>query len=238
MEKKETVGRRWQSDFYHKDADPILFRGEQPMSKSKTYLAIKRLCDIVVSIIALICLIPVFAVMFILYRFGENRGPMIYKQERIGKNGKPFKIWKFRSMVVNADKKLKANPALYKKYLANSYKLPAEEDPRITHFGRIIRKTSIDELPQFINILKGDMALVGPRPVVRTELKEYGDNVRKLLSMTPGAMGYWQASGRSNIGYPERCDIEMYYIDHANFWFDVKIVFLNIISIFKSTGAY
>ncbi|WP_235807448.1 sugar transferase [Loigolactobacillus bifermentans] len=208
------------------------------MNKSMSYLMTKRLIDIVVSLLAIVCLIPVFVVMFIFYRFGENKGPMIYKQERIGKHGQPFKIWKFRSMIVNADEKLKANPVLYKKYVENSYKLPAEEDPRITKFGRFIRKTSIDELPQFINILKGDMALVGPRPVVKDELKEYGNQVDKLLSMTPGAMGWWQASGRSNIEYPERCDVELYYIDHASLGFDIKIVFLNIVSIFKHTGAY
>ncbi|MDC4186165.1 sugar transferase [Loigolactobacillus coryniformis] len=237
MEKKESVGANWQQ--------PRLLTSNQikylenMQTRSKTYLAIKRACDIIVSGLALVVLVPtVFLVMAIIYRFGENKGPMIYKQRRIGKNGKPFKIWKFRSMVVNADKKLKANPELYRKYIANSYKLPAEEDPRITKFGRFIRKTSIDELPQFVNIFKGDMSLVGPRPVVEPELKEYGDQVEKLLSMTPGAMGWWQASGRSNIEYPERCEVELYYIDHASLGFDLKIIFLNIVSIFKHTGAY
>lgn len=237
MEKKESVGANWQQSRLL-TSNQIKYL-ENMQTRSKTYLVIKRTCDIVVSGLALVVLVPtVFLVMAIIYRFGENKGPMIYKQRRIGKNGKPFKIWKFRSMVVNADKKLKANPELYRKYIANSYKLPAEEDPRITKFGRFIRKTSIDELPQFINIFKGDMALVGPRPVVEPELKEYGDQVDKLLSMTPGAMGWWQASGRSNIEYPERCDVELYYIDHASLWFDLKIIFMNIASIFKHTGAY
>jgi lipopolysaccharide/colanic/teichoic acid biosynthesis glycosyltransferase len=237
MEKKESVSANWQQSRLL-TSNQIKYL-ENMQTRSKTYLAIKRTCDIIVSGLALVVLVPtVFLVMAIIYRFGENKGPMIYKQRRIGKNGKPFKIWKFRSMVVNADKKLKANPELYRKYIANSYKLPAEEDPRITKFGRFIRKTSIDELPQFINIFKGDMSLVGPRPVVEPELKEYGDQVDKLLSMTPGAMGWWQASGRSNIEYPERCDVELYYIDHASLWFDLKIIFMNIASIFKHTGAY
>ena len=140
MEKKESVGANWQQ--------PRLLTSNQikylenMQTRSKTYLAIKRACDIIVSGLALVVLVPtVFLVMAIIYRFGENKGPMIYKQRRIGKNGKPFKIWKFRSMVVNADKKLKANPELYRKYIANSYKLPAEEDPRITKFGRFIRKS-------------------------------------------------------------------------------------------------
>lgn len=237
MEKKESVGANWQQSRLL-TSNQIKYL-ENMQTRSKTYLAIKRTCDIIVSGLALVVLVPTaFLVMAIIYRFGENKGPMIYKQRRIGKNGKPFKIWKFRSMVVNADKKLKANPELYRKYIANSYKLPAEEDPRITKFGRFIRKTSIDELPQFVNIFKGDMSLVGPRPVVEPELKEYGDQVEKLLSMTPGAMGWWQASGRSNIEYPERCDVELYYIDHASLWFDLKIIFMNIASIFKHTGAY
>ncbi|MFC6170173.1 sugar transferase [Loigolactobacillus jiayinensis] len=237
MEKKESMGANWQQSRLL-TTNQVKYL-ENMQTPSKTYLVIKRATDVVVSGLALIIMVPtVFLVMAIIYRFGDNKGPMIYKQRRIGKNGKPFKIWKFRSMVVNADKKLKANPELYRKYIANSYKLPAEEDPRITKFGRFIRKTSIDELPQFINILKGDMALVGPRPVVELELKEYGDQVDKLLSMTPGAMGWWQASGRSNIEYPERCGVELYYIDHASLWFDIKIIGMNIISIFKNTGAY
>lgn len=237
MEKKDNTSWRVMTLLA---SDQIKFKQAGNMqTRSKLYLAVKRVSDILVSGLALLILIPtVFLVMAIIYRFGENKGPMIYKQRRIGKNGKPFKIWKFRSMVVNAEEKLKANPRLYRQYVQNNYKLSPDEDPRVTKFGRFIRKTSIDELPQFINIFKGDMALVGPRPVVEPELKEYGDQVGKLLSMTPGAMGWWQASGRSNIEYPERCQVELYYIDHASFSFDLKIILLNIISIFKNTGAY
>lgn len=237
MEKKDNASWRVMSLLA---SDQIKFKQAGNMqTRSKLYLAVKRVSDILVPGLALLILIPtVFLVMAIIYRFGENKGPMIYKQRRIGKNGKPFKIWKFRSMVVNAEEKLKANPRLYRQYVQNNYKLSPDEDPRVTEFGRFIRKTSIDELPQFINIFKGDMALVGPRPVVEPELKEYGDQVGKLLSMTPGAMGWWQASGRSNIEYPERCQVELYYIDHASFSFDLKIILLNIISIFKNTGAY
>lgn len=237
MEKKDNTSWRVMSLLA---SDQIKFKQAGNMqTRSKLYLAVKRVSDILVSGLALLILIPtVFLFMAIIYRFGENKGPMIYKQRRIGKNGKPFKIWKFRSMVVNAEEKLKANPRLYRQYVQNNYKLSPDEDPRVTKFGRFIRKTSIDELPQFINIFKGDMALVGPRPVVEPELKEYGDQVGKLLSMTPGAMGWWQASGRSNIEYPERCQVELYYIDHASFSFDLKIILLNIISIFKNTGAY
>lgn len=206
--------------------------------QSAWYLFWKRLTDIVLSIIALICFSPVFLVVWIMSLFGENKGPVFFKQTRIGKNGKPFKIYKFRSMIVNADEILHANPELYQKYVANNYKLEPDEDPRVTKLGHWLRKTSIDEIPQFLNILRGDMSIIGPRPIVKEELAVYGDRVDKFLSVKPGAMGLWQASGRSNIGYPERCDLELSYVDQASYWFDMKIMFKNIISIFKSTGAY
>lgn len=140
-------------------------------------------------------------------------------------------------MIVDAEKKLKNNPVLYKKYVANNYKLAPDEDPRITKIGKWLRKTSLDEIPQFINILKGDMSLIGPRPVVPIELKEY-DDVDKLLSVKPGAMGLWQAEGRSEIGYPERAKIEMKYVDNIGLLFDLKIMVRNLWNIFKGKGAY
>ena len=210
----------------------------QIKKQSLTYLFFKRLTDIVLSLLALIGFSPVFLGVWIANRFGDNKGPLFFKQTRIGKNGKPFKMYKFRSMIVNADEILHSNIELYEKYVENNYKLEPDEDPSINKLGRWLRRTSIDEIPQFINILKGDMSIVGPRPVVKEELKEYGDRVDKFLSVKPGAMGLWQASGRSNIGYPERCDLELSYVDKASYWYDVRIMFKNIISIFKNTGAY
>lgn len=206
--------------------------------QSKTYLFWKRFFDIVLSSLALVGFSPLFLVIFILSRFGSNKGPLFYKQVRIGWHGQPFEIYKFRSMVVNADAILENDPELYAKYVANNYKLEPEEDPRITRLGRWLRKTSIDEIPQFLNILRGEMSIIGPRPVVKAELSEYGDRVGKFLSVKPGAMGLWQSSGRSNIPYPERCDVELEYVDKASLGFDTEIMFKNIISIFKSDGAY
>lgn len=131
--------------------------------QSKSYLFWKRFFDIVLSSGALVCFSPVFLAIFIMNRFGDNKGPLFYKQERIGWHGKPFKIYKFRSMVENADKILENDPELYAKYVANNYKLEPEEDPRITRLGEWLRKTSIDEIPQFINILRGEMSVIGPR---------------------------------------------------------------------------
>jgi len=205
--------------------------------KNSGYIFAKRFLDISVALFALIVFSPVFLVISMFYLFGENRGPVFYQQRRIGMNHQEFGIFKFRSMVVGAEEKLYANKALYNKFVENGYKLPTEEDPRITKFGAFIRRTSIDELPQFINILIGNMSIVGPRPVVEKELIEYGDRVDKFLSVKPGAMGLWQASGRSDIQYPERADLEISYVDQASLWFDFKILFMTVFAIFKGEGA-
>ncbi|KRN75830.1 hypothetical protein IV73_GL000329 [Weissella kandleri] len=209
------------------------------MQRNKMYIFAKRFVDISVSMFALIILAPFFLIMMLFYTFGENKGPIFYRQRRIGEQGKPFYIFKFRSMVVGAEQKLYDNPALYAKFVANGYKLPTAEDPRITKFGAFIRRTSIDELPQFLNILIGDMTVIGPRPVVEKELKEYEtpERVAKLLSVRPGAMGLWQGSGRSEIQYPERADIELEYVDHPNLWFDFVVLFKNFGAVFTARGA-
>ncbi|MGO3469269.1 MAG: sugar transferase [Weissella hellenica] len=204
---------------------------------AKSYIFSKRFLDISVALFALIILSPVFLVISLFYLFGDNKGPIFYQQKRIGMGHQEFGIYKFRSMIVGAEEKLYANKDLYAKFIANGYKLPTEEDPRITKFGAFLRKTSIDELPQFINILNGEMSIVGPRPVVEKELVEYGDDVDKFLSVKPGAMGLWQASGRSEIQYPERAELEIGYVDQADLWFDFKILFMTVIAVFKGEGA-
>lgn len=206
--------------------------------KSKTYIIAKRIIDVLFALFGLIFLSPVFIIVFVLLKINSPSSPALFSQERVGRYGKRFKIYKFRSMVPNAEKILKADQKLYKKYVASGYKLPTAEDPRITRLGAFLRKSTIDELPQFWNMLIGDMSLVGPRPVVVDELIEYGDNVELFLSVRPGALGLWQASGRSLIEYPERSKIELEYIKNAGFWYDIGIVLKNVIAIFKSKGAY
>lgn len=137
------------------------------------YRFMKRCLDLFLCIPGLFIFGIFYLLLAIFYQFGDNKGPILYKQERVGYLGKPFYIYKFRSMVVNADKKLEENPVLYQKYIDNSYKLDLDEDPRITKLGRFIRKTSIDELPQMINVLRGEMSFVGPRPIIPSELEEY-----------------------------------------------------------------
>lgn len=207
------------------------------VKQSIAYLIVKRLFDFVIALLALILISPIFFIVWTLNLISkDNRGPLLYRQVRIGLNGREFKIYKFRSMIVKAEEKLKQDKKLYAEYVANNYKLTPDRDPRITKLGSFLRKTSVDELPQFINILKGEMSLVGPRPVIEDELVEY--NREKLLSVKPGAMGLWQTCGRSDVGYPERADIEMKYVDKACFFYDLKIIVGNFISIVKGCGAY
>lgn len=205
---------------------------------NQLYIFCKRIIDIVGALTGIFITIPIFLIFFVFYKFGDDKGPMFFKQERIGKNGKKFYIYKFRSMVIDAEKKLKENKLLYQKYIKNNFKLEQDEDPRITKFGRFIRKTSLDELPQFINVLKGEMSLVGPRPVVIEELKEYENKKDEFLSVKPGITGYWQATGRSDVGYPERVDIELYYVYNSSLYLDIKIIIKTIFVVILKKGAY
>ncbi|MCM3363552.1 sugar transferase [Niallia sp. MER TA 168] len=204
----------------------------------KVYKISKRVIDISGALIGLIITFPIFLLISLLYLFGANRGPVFFSQPRVGKDGEMFKMYKFRSMVINAEQVLKDNPVLYQKYLNNSYKLEPEEDPRITKIGGFLRKSSLDELPQLINVLKGDMSLVGPRPVIEEELKEYSDRLKDFLTVKPGVTGYWQICGRSDVGYPERADLEYYYIDNRSLKFDLKILINTISLVITSKGAY
>ncbi|WP_445290604.1 sugar transferase [Aeribacillus sp. FSL K6-2848] len=205
---------------------------------SKLYAITKRTMDIVGAIIGLILTSPLFFIISIFYLFGDSKGPIFFKQIRVGKNGKKFYIYKFRSMIVKAEDKLKADKELYQKYVENNYKLEPHEDPRITNLGRFLRKTSLDEIPQLINVLKGEMSLVGPRPVVVEELREYGDRVNEFLSIKPGMTGYWAVSGRSNIDYPERVDLELFYVYNQSFYLDIRIIFKTLQIVLTRKGAY
>ena len=212
---------------------------EDPIKVGNHYIYhfFKRITDIVVCILALVLLSPLIIILSVIIFAQDGHGPF-YKQFRVGQYGKLFGMYKFRSMIYNADKVLEKNTQLYQKYVDNGFKLPEGEDPRITKVGAFIRKTSLDEIPQFLNVLIGQMSLVGPRPIVKKEMFEYGDKIQTFLSVKPGALGLWQASGRANIEYPERCDIELEYIRNASYGYDVKVFFACCISILKRDGAF
>lgn len=199
-----------------------------------TYKYVKRILDIVISCLALIVLAPLFLIIAVLIKL-ESKGPVFFEHSRIGKNGKEIKILKFRTMVDNAEELIKKFTPEQMEEFKKNFKL--ENDPRVTKIGKILRKTSFDELPQLINIIKGELALIGPRPIVSRELEKYENNKRKFLSVTPGLTGYWAANGRSNTTYEQRMVMELYYIDNISWKLDVKIFFRTILSVLKKEGA-
>ena len=211
-----------------------LIKNKESIEKKQTYIKVKRLLDCILATIALIILSPIYLIIAIAVKI-DSKGPVFFKHTRIGKNGKIIKIYKYRTMVANAEELIKKfTPEQMKEYKEN-FKL--ENDPRITKVGKFLRKTSLDELPQLLNIIQGDLALIGPRPVVKRELEKYGENTGKFLSVTPGLTGNWAASGRSNTTYEERIEMELWYVDHISFITDVKIFFKTIIAVIKKEGA-
>ena len=198
------------------------------------YKYVKRFMDIVLASIGLVVLSPVFLIIAILIKT-ESKGKVFFKHKRIGKNGKEIYIYKFRTMVENAEDLIKQFTPEQMKEFKENFKL--ENDPRVTKIGRILRKTSLDELPQLINIIKGDISIIGPRPVVEEELEKYGMNKNKFLSVMPGLTGYWAANGRSDTTYAQRMEMELYYVDNMSFRMDVKIFFKTVLSVLKREGA-
>lgn len=207
--------------------------------KKVVYKFIKRLIDILGGLVGTVLLVPITLCVFIArIILKENDGPLFYEQLRYGKDRKKFRIYKFRSMCIDADKKLEeylAQNDEARKEFEENQKL--KDDPRITKIGKFLRKTSIDELPQLINVLKGDMSLIGPRPIVDGEIERYGNDKEKFLSVKPGITGYWAANGRSDTTYSERINMELYYVDNISFKLDVKIFFKTISSVIKKEGA-
>ena len=202
--------------------------------RRKSYLVVKRVLDFSLSLIALLVLSPVFLIIGIAVKI-TSPGPVFYKQHRIGMHGKDIYLYKFRSMVKNADKLIERFTPEQKREYFENYKL--EHDPRLTSLGGFLRKSSLDELPQLVNILKGEMSFVGPRPVVKDELEKYGNNKDKFLSVKPGLTGYWATHGRSDISYEERMELELYYVEHASLLLDTQIFFLTFIAVFAHRGA-
>lgn len=198
------------------------------------YKYVKRFMDIVLASIGLVVLSPVFLIIAILIKT-ESKGKVFFKHKRIGKNGKEIYIYKFRTMVENAEDLIKQFTPEQMKEFKENFKL--ENDPRVTKIGKVLRKTSLDELPQLINIIKGDISIIGPRPVVEEELEKYGINKNKFLSVTPGLTGYWAANGRSNTTYEQRMEMELYYVDNMSFKLDLKVFFKTVLSVLKREGA-
>jgi exopolysaccharide production protein ExoY len=167
-----------------------------------------------------------------------SRGPVLFGQERVGLGGERFTMYKFRTMHRDAERLLQQDPGLWNDYVTNGYKVPAELDRRITPLGRFLRRSSLDELPQIINVLTGQMSLVGPRPVVPEEVENYGDQRTIYLSVRPGITGAWQVNGRSTVDYPDRVDIDADYVSSWSVWLDVKILVKTPIAVLSTRGAF
>ena len=198
------------------------------------YHVVKRLFDIVASACGLILLSPLFLFLVIKIR-SEDGGPAFYSQERIGKNEKPFKMWKFRSMIVDADKML---DKLEDQNEIDGAMFKIKDDPRVTRIGHVIRKYSLDELPQLWNVLIGDMSLVGPRPPLPSEVEEYTNYDKQRLTVMPGCTGLWQVTRRSEADFDEMVWLDIVYINHSGVWEDLKLIIKTVLVMVHPNGAY
>lgn len=201
--------------------------------KSFAYEFTKRAIDIFASLAALICLSPIMIVIIILIKI-DSRGPVIFSQNRVGKNGKIFKMYKFRSMVINAEDLLKE---LKSKNEMSGPMFKIKHDPRVTKIGRFIRKTSLDELPQLINVLKGDMSLVGPRPNLPKEVREFDKWMLDKLVIKPGLTCFWQVMGRNSIGFVQWMNLDIEYVEKRSLKLDIILIFKTIRVLFGDNTA-
>ncbi|MDR7472088.1 MAG: sugar transferase [Armatimonadota bacterium] len=195
---------------------------------------VKDVLDVVGAVAGLLCALPLFAAIALLIKL-DSPGPVFYRHRRVGKGGVPFFAWKFRTMVVDAEEHLARDPSLRERF-RRAFKLP--DDPRVTRVGRWLRRTSLDELPQLLNVLRGEMSLVGPRPVVEEELAKYGPWERRLLCVKPGLTGLWQVLRHHELDYDRRVSLDLYYIDHWSVGLDLKILLRTLPSVIAGRGAY
>lgn len=209
----------------------------RPVALRAEHLLMKRALDVIGALVGLVVLAPVFAIVAVAVML-DSPGPVIFRQRRLGRFGRPIDCYKFRSMYVDAEAQLLADPVLFRRYVEHDYKLPAAMDTRITPIGHILRRASLDELPQLWNVLKGDMSLVGPRPIVPDEIHHYNGEGPLLLSLKPGITGAWQVSGRSSLPYPRRASIELEYVEGWSLWRDLAILLRTIPAVIVARGAH
>lgn len=213
-----------------------MFKKEMPLEYEKVglvYSFFKRLFDVILSLMGIILLSPIFIIVIIAIKI-DSKGKAFFVQERVGLKGNIFRMYKFRSMVVDAEE-LKKNLMTQNEMGGPMFKM--KEDPRVTRVGRFIRKTSIDELPQLFNVLKGDMSLVGPRPSLPSEVKEFEPWMMERLAVKPGITCYWQVSGRNNIDFIDWMKLDIKYVREKNIWIDVKLIFKTVFVLFGDEHA-
>ncbi|WP_280170597.1 sugar transferase [Priestia megaterium] len=205
------------------------------VNNNMSYEIIKRMIDIIGASIGIVFLSLIFLIVSIAIKIEDPKGPIFFSQLRVGKNGEKFKMYKFRSMVTDAEEKLE-QLLQYNETTGAMFKM--KHDPRVTKIGRFVRKTSIDELPQLLNVLKGDMSLVGPRPPLPREVDLYTKYDKQRLLVTPGCTGLWQISGRSNIGFKQMVELDLFYIEHKSLLLDMKIILKTCFLFLGSKGAF
>ncbi|WP_420488753.1 sugar transferase [Paenibacillus caui] len=199
------------------------------------YLIMKRILDILLSLFGLLVTLPVFLVVALLIKLEDPKGKVFFRQTRIGKDERPFEMYKFRSMVANAED-LKKELLAFNEVSGAMFKM--KNDPRITRIGKFLRKTSIDELPQLWNVLIGNMSLVGPRPPLPDEVAQYTEYHKQRLTVTPGCTGFWQVSARNSVGFDEMVQLDLAYIQHRSIMLDLKLILLTGLRMFYSKDAY
>ena len=197
----------------------------------------KRALDLALVVATAPVVLPLGLLTALLVKV-TSRGPVLFGQERVGLGGERFTMYKFRTMHRDAERLLQQDPALWNDYVTNGFKLPAEIDSRITPLGRFLRRSSLDELPQVLNVFGGTMSWVGPRPVVPDEVDNYGERRAVYLSVRPGITGAWQVNGRSTVIYPDRVDIDAEYVREWSLWLDVKILVRTPIAVLSTRGAF
>ena len=206
------------------------------MQKKRVYDSVKGLLDPVMAALLLVILSPVFAVIWLIIKLNEVRHPAIFSQTRIGKNGQTFRIYKFRTMVVDAEEQLTS--LLQYNDVKDNVTFKMKSDPRVTKIGRFLRKTSLDELPQLFNVIKGEMAIVGPRPALPREVAAYTEHEKKRLAVLPGITCLWQVSGRSDTTFAYMIEKDLAYIEQRSFGLDLMILFKTVETVVMPHGAY
>ncbi|KLV25967.1 multidrug MFS transporter [Niallia circulans] len=223
------------SEFY-KDQSLYLEKKQNiSVNTARSYLVMKRAIDIIGSFCGLIVLSILFVIIALLIKFEDPQGKIFFKQLRVGKDGKEFYMYKFRSMASDAEERLKELLALNE---VSGAMFKMKDDPRVTKVGKFIRKTSLDELPQLFNVLKGEMSLVGPRPPLMREVEKYSNYDMQRLLVVPGCTGLWQVSGRSNIGFEEMVELDLKYIRERSLLFDIVIILKTMLLLFGSKNAF
>jgi exopolysaccharide production protein ExoY len=232
---------RRDSDRMRSLAHMELVRDEEPQIAPRTGAqaaadALKRAVDFVGALILIFALSPLLIVLAIAIKL-DSKGPALFAHRRLGRAGKHFDCLKFRTMELDAEHRVFQDEGLRHHYVSNHFKIPLELDPRVTRLGRLLRRSSLDELPQLWNVLMGDMSMVGPRPIVALEATHYGDKLDDLLSVRPGMTGHWAVSGRNEVGYPERVEVELEYVRTRSTMTDLAIIAKTPWAVLTQRGA-